>query len=197
MEKNPQSSPKKLSSWKEPRFLLLSVIAVLVLATIFTSVLENSFQVKPSYSEFTRELKEGKIKTIKMHTQDNSLEVQTRQGVLYQTAYPDNVEPELVKTINKQRVELSVIGKSNSWLGTLMIYLIAGVVFLAIFFFFISRAQGAGINQLNQFSRSRAKMAGEELEKITFKDVAGIDEVVEELKEIKEYLVDPSRFKKL
>jgi len=77
----------------------------------------------------------------------------------------------------------------TSLIGVLLPFLILGV----IFYFLISRMQGGG-NKVMQFGRSKAKLVGKEAPKVTFDDVAGSDEAVEELSEIKDFLKDPAKF---
>ncbi|OJX65612.1 MAG: cell division protein FtsH [Micrococcales bacterium 73-13] len=76
-----------------------------------------------------------------------------------------------------------------SLLFTLVPFLIIGI----IFYFLLSRMQGGG-GRVMQFGKSRAKLVGKEAPKVTFADVAGADEAVEELDEIKDFLKDPQRF---
>ncbi|MFT4123971.1 MAG: ATP-dependent zinc metalloprotease FtsH [Microbacteriaceae bacterium] len=76
-----------------------------------------------------------------------------------------------------------------SMLGVLLPFLFLGV----IFYFLMGRLQGGG-NRVMQFGRSRAKLVGKESPKVTFADVAGADEAVEELEEIKDFLKDPAKF---
>jgi len=77
----------------------------------------------------------------------------------------------------------------TSLLITLVPFLIIGL----IFYFLLSRMQGGG-GRVMQFGKSRAKLVGKEAPKVTFADVAGADEAVEELQEIKDFLKDPQRF---
>ena len=76
-----------------------------------------------------------------------------------------------------------------SLLGILLPFLIIGV----IFYFLLTRMQGGG-NRVMQFGKSKAKLVGKEAPKITFADVAGSDEAIEELEEIKDFLKDPAKF---
>ena len=77
----------------------------------------------------------------------------------------------------------------TSLLGILLPFLIIGV----IFYFLVSRMQGGG-NRVMQFGKSKAKLVGKEAPKVTFADVAGADEAIEELEEIKDFLKEPAKF---
>ncbi len=74
-------------------------------------------------------------------------------------------------------------------LGILIPFLIIGV----IFYFLLSRMQGGG-NRVMQFGKSKAKLVGKESPVVTFADVAGADEAIEELEEIKDFLKEPAKF---
>lgn len=81
----------------------------------------------------------------------------------------------------------------QSFLGSLLATLLPLILLVAIFWFVLSRMQGGG-GRIAQFGKSRAKMVSKEMPKVTFADVAGVDEAVEELEEIKDFLADPARF---
>src|ERR687890_579024 len=81
----------------------------------------------------------------------------------------------------------------QSWLGSLLVTLLPIVILVGLFWFLMSQAQGGG-NRVMSFGKSRAKMVSKEAPKVTFADVAGVDEAVEELQEIKEFLAEPAKF---
>jgi cell division protease FtsH len=80
-----------------------------------------------------------------------------------------------------------------SWISTLLLSVLPIVVILALFWFLMSQAQGGG-NRVMSFGKSRAKLVNKEAPKVTFADVAGAAEAVEELEEIKEFLAEPAKF---
>ena len=100
---------------------------------------------------------------------------------------------EVVTAINSANVKFDdEVPQTNfftSLLGILLPFLIIGV----IFYFLLSRMQGGG-NKVMQFGKSKAKLVGKEAPKVTFADVAGADEAIEELEEIKDFLKDPAKF---
>ncbi|NLT53816.1 MAG: ATP-dependent metallopeptidase FtsH/Yme1/Tma family protein [Actinomycetales bacterium] len=79
------------------------------------------------------------------------------------------------------------------WLSSLLITVIPLVVILGIFWFLMSQMQGGG-SRVMQFGKSRAKLVSKDTPTVTFADVAGVDEAVEELQEIKEFLAEPAKF---
>jgi len=101
--------------------------------------------------------------------------------------------PEIVDAVTAADVKFDdEVPQTNfftSLLGILLPFLIIGVVF----YFLLSRMQGGG-NRVMQFGKSKAKLVGKEAPKVTFADVAGADEAIEELEEIKDFLKEPAKF---
>ena len=81
---------------------------------------------------------------------------------------------------------------TSSWWSTLLISLLPLLIFFGLFWFLIMNAQGGG--RAMQFGKSKAKLFNKEAPQVTFADVAGAEEAVEELEEIKQFLVDPGRY---
>ena len=81
---------------------------------------------------------------------------------------------------------------SSSWWSTLLLSFLPLLIFIGLFWFLIMNAQGGG--RAMQFGKSKAKLFNKEAPKVTFADVAGAEEAVEELDEIKQFLVDPERY---
>jgi len=81
----------------------------------------------------------------------------------------------------------------TSWWVSLLSLLLPFVIIMGLFWFFMSRMQGGGARVM-QFGKSRAKLVSKEKPQVTFADVAGVDEAVEELEEIKDFLADPGKF---
>ncbi|MDO5698177.1 MAG: ATP-dependent zinc metalloprotease FtsH [Dermatophilus congolensis] len=81
----------------------------------------------------------------------------------------------------------------TTWLGTLLSTLLPVLLIFGLLFFMLSRMQGGG-GKVMQFGKSRAKLASKDMPTVTFADVAGVDEAIEELYEIKEFLSEPAKF---
>ncbi|CAN5454796.1 ATP-dependent zinc metalloprotease FtsH [soil metagenome] len=114
-------------------------------------------------------------------------------GTQVQFYYVQPRGTEIVEAINAADVKFDdEVPQTNfftSLLGILLPFLIIGV----IFYFLLTRMQGGG-NRVMQFGKSKAKLVGKEAPKVTFADVAGADEAIEELEEIKDFLKDPAKF---
>jgi cell division protease FtsH len=80
-----------------------------------------------------------------------------------------------------------------NWFGSLLVTVIPLVLVLGLFWFLMSQMQGGG-SKVMSFGKSKAKLATKDTPKVTFADVAGADEAVEELREIKEFLAEPAKF---
>jgi cell division protease FtsH len=93
------------------------------------------------------------------------------------------------KTLDQWKGENATPGFFSSLLGTLIPFVIIGV----LFFFLLNSVQGGG-SRVMQFGKSKAKIANKDTPKTTFRDVAGCDEAIEELEEIKEFLAEPAKF---
>ncbi|HET7477242.1 MAG TPA: ATP-dependent zinc metalloprotease FtsH [Dermatophilaceae bacterium] len=81
----------------------------------------------------------------------------------------------------------------GNWLGGLLVSIIPVLILLGLFWFLMSQMQGGG-SKVMQFGKSKAKLASKDTPKVNFADVAGVDEAVEELQEIKEFLAEPAKF---
>ncbi len=84
------------------------------------------------------------------------------------------------------------VTKSNTWVS-LLISVLPIVLIVGVLFFVMSQVQGGG-NRVMSFGRSKAKLVNKDMPKTTFADVAGADEAIEELDEIKEFLANPAKF---
>src|SRR3954469_440613 len=80
-----------------------------------------------------------------------------------------------------------------SWFGSLLVSILPIIIIIGLFWFLMGQMQGGG-NRVMQFGKSRAKLATKDTPKVTFADVAGCDEAIEELQEIKEFLQEPAKF---
>jgi cell division protease FtsH len=180
---------------KNATFPILIVVVLAFFAQRFLG--QNESKPKPNFGQFLTQVKSGDVKSVTINTRDNTLDVTEADGkTKYQTGYPDNYEPTLIDDLQKNNVEVSVKGKGGSnWLS-LLTYILPFVLLLGFWIFLMNSVQGGG-SRVMSFGKSRAKRLSVDSPKVTFRDVAGVDEAVEELQEIKEFLENPKKFQAL
>jgi cell division protease FtsH len=122
-------------------------------------------------------------------------------GDKLQTNYPSDQSALMLQNqLQKQQVDFASKGLSHgSALTSILSFLLPILLLTGIFIFLTRRMRGnaGGLGQVTSFAKSRAKRLTPDVPKIGFKDVAGVDEAVEELQEIKEFLANPSKFRAL
>ncbi|MCV7077345.1 ATP-dependent zinc metalloprotease FtsH [Mycobacterium szulgai] len=111
------------------------------------------------------------------------------------TKYPSGYAVDLFNALNAKNAKVSTVVNEGSILGELLVYVLPLLLLVGLFVMF-SRMQG-GARMGFGFGKSRAKQLSKDMPKTTFADVAGVDEAVEELYEIKDFLQNPSRYQAL
>jgi cell division protease FtsH len=169
-----------------------------VIAFVIILLIQNYFVTKKTedvipYSEFKQSLKTGKIKDLTITQESVSGERETEKGIRrFQAVRVE--DSDLVKELETYQVTYT--GKVDSkWLTNILSWIIP-----LVFFFFIWRILFSRIGpetSVMSFGKSRAKIYAEKEKKITFSDVAGIDEAKEELEEVVEFLKTPEKFQRL
>jgi cell division protease FtsH len=179
------------------------ILLVVILAFVAQKVISSpSGDKAPSYNELVSSkaqgglIASGKIEKISINTKDNTLDVERRNGESFSTGYPPNTEQSLLNLIDQNEVETTVHGTGGSSLLSLLTYILPFILFFGFWIFLMNQMQGGGSRVMN-FGKSKAKRMSVDAPKITFRDVAGVDEAVQELQEIKEFLENPKKFQAL
>jgi cell division protease FtsH len=178
-------------------------ILIVVVLAFFAQKLISPGETKspPSYGQFITQLQEGDVKKVDLRTKDNVIAVTLNDGKKYETGFTDasadrlDARLEAAKAQHKLQDYNVEPRKSSAWLG-LLTYVLPFVIFIAFWIFLMNQVQGGG-SKVMSFGKSRAKRMSVDSPKITFRDVAGVDEAVEELHEIKEFLENPKKFQAL
>src|SRR5450759_2783993 len=176
-------------------YLVIALIGVFWLRTFWVSATE----VEPiPYSQFQHHLKEGKIKEIAIagNTIQGSYKDATAEG--RKRFVTTRVDADLAKDLSQYDVEFSGVIEST-WLRDILSWILPGLVFLAVWMYLGKRmAERGGLGgSFLSIGRSKAKVYVEADTKVTFEDVAGVDEAKEELKEVVGFLKDPKRYSRL
>ena len=174
------------------------ILIVVVLAFFAQKLISPGSDRKedPNYSQFLGQVEANQVKEVTINTKNNRLDVEQNSGRKYKTAYPDNTEQNLINMLRAEGVNFDVREKGGGGWLTALTYILPFVIFLLFWLFIINQMQGGG-SKVMSFGKSRAKRMSVDSPKITFRDVAGVDEAVEELHEIKEFLENPKKFQAL
>ena len=182
-------------------WILLAVVGVL-LALQFLAPGGGYSEVPTSTMQ--QYVEKGEVKEITFIDGDQQVKATLDDGVEFEgsdkvmTHYIQGQQETLLKSVDEQ-VAKGTIEKSNSenpqpsLLGSLLATLLPFVLIIALFIFLMNQVQGGGRGVM-QFAKSKAKLISKDMPKTTFSDVAGCEEAIEELGEIKEFLTDPARF---
>ncbi len=155
----------------------------------------------PEEIDFTRldELvADGEVGTVRFFPDANTVEVRSPGTTLedpaeYSISYPDQFEDELLIELQASGVEVSVDPEPTS-ITTVLLSLLPWLFILGFMFIIFTQMQGGG-NRVMQFGKSKAKQMTKDQPKVTFNDVAGLEEAIEELEEIKDFLQNPAKFR--
>jgi cell division protease FtsH len=177
------------------------ILLVVILAFIAQRVITNDQGPDaPPYNELIKAksglIAKGDIEEVSVNTKDNTLDVKEKGGESFSTGYPPNTEQSLIDRLEQNNVKTTVHGTGGSSLLSLLTYILPFILFFGFWIFLMNQMQGGGSRVMN-FGKSKAKRMSVDAPKITFRDVAGVDEAVQELGEIKEFLENPKKFQAL
>jgi cell division protease FtsH len=177
------------------------ILIVIVLAFFAQRLISNpSSEPTPTYGQFVSQVKHNpsSIESVTFNQKTSSIDVQPQTGQSYSTGYPTtgNAQTELINQLTRQHIETKVEGTGGSSFLSILTYILPFILFFGFWIFLMNQMQGGG-SRVMSFGKSRAKRMSVDAPKITFRDVAGVDEAVQELHEIKEFLENPKRFQAL
>jgi cell division protease FtsH len=175
----------------------LFVIVLLVYLASQTLIPHGKAAQKVTYSEFRQDISADKIASAEFNPSKRQISGKLDDGKKYSVHYPaDQSVPGIETALDANHVQYDSKGTGNwSWIG-FFTSLLPFVLLFAFWIFLMNQVQGGG-SKVMSFGKSRAKRMAPDSPKIGFKDVAGVDEAVEELHEIKEFLENPKKFQAL
>jgi cell division protease FtsH len=166
-------------------------------------IIDNSSSKQANtWNEFTQAANAGKVQYLKTNLGDNSLKYSVTKADGSQTVTigipSTSLMDQSISAAEANNANLVVDGSvtSGSPWWSILVTILPFVLFFAFWIFLMNQMQGGG-SKVMSFGKSRAKRMSVDSPKITFKDVAGVDEAVEELHEIKEFLENPKKFQAL
>ncbi len=178
--------------------LILWVVIALVLMSVFNNFgPRRNMAHQIAYSQFMADVKQGKIQEVTI--QDRSIEGKTQSGERFATFSPETDNTALVGELLQSGVVIKATPPhQQSLLMTIFINWFPMLLLIGVWIFFMRQMQGGGGGRgALSFGKSRARLLGEDQVKVTFSDVAGVEEAKEEVAELVEFLKDPGKFQKL
>lgn len=172
--------------------LLLIVSLIFIVRGPLEQFVEGSIK-NYDLNQFESKVKSGEVKEVLIKNKSHVINGTLKDGTKFTLEFPS----EYPITIKEMLIEKNVRFKTDAentpaWIGWIIQFLPI-ILIMGIMIFFLNQMRGSG-NKILEFGKSKARMVTKDQPKITFKDVGGVDETIEELKEIAEFLENPTKF---
>ncbi|MBO0736162.1 MAG: ATP-dependent zinc metalloprotease FtsH [Alphaproteobacteria bacterium] len=174
-------------------YVMAAVLGMLLIQDLY---LESTKRTPIPYSHFQSLLNEGRVAKVAISQNFISGELKEAQPDGLRDFVTTRVDPDLAQSLDKHGVVYSGVVESH-WLRDLLSWILPAMFFVGIWMFAIRRMGQGGLGGLMTIGKSRAKVYVEKQTKVTFADVAGVDEAKDELAEIVNFLKDPIRYGRL
>jgi cell division protease FtsH len=182
--------------FRSAAFPILIVIVLAFFAQRLISPGEE--QNPPTTQEFLANIEDNptSFDEVTLQPKTQTIKVTETNGDEYSVGYLPETEQTLENTLQRQNIDFTVEGTGGSSFLSILTYILPFLLFFGFWIFLMNQMQGGG-SRVMSFGKSRAKRMSVDAPKITFRDVAGADEAVQELHEIKEFLENPKKFQAL
>jgi cell division protease FtsH len=174
-------------------FWVVLFVLVVALFNLFSGGQTTSTSRPLSYSDFIERVEAGEVKSVVLDGE--RVIVTAADNTRYVTIRPEGEE--ITEQLIARGVEVRAESQEESGFMSFLSLWLPFLILIGIWFFFMNRMQGGGRGGAMGFGKSRAKLLTEKQGRVTFDDVAGIDEAKEELEEIVEFLRNPQKFSRL
>ena len=177
---------------RTPSAIIFAAVVVILLAS--TLLPSGASYKKASLTDIQNQITSGQVASAKLLDKEQRIEIKTKDGRRLQSSFVNGYGKDLTALLTKSNVTgfETKVSKENLLISLLFNLLPIGLVVLLLLFF-MNQMQGGG-NRVMNFGKSKAKLVSKDTPKTTFSDVAGVDEAIEELQEIKEFLQEPAKF---
>ena len=173
-------------------WLLIGIMIILLFNLLNTP---KKTQEEIIFSEFTTKLEEGQIDEVVIKESERLLTGRLKDGTKFKAYFPE--DPEVYKSLRALKVKTTVKPADQSPWYVNFFFTWGPIIFIAVVWIFFMRQMQSGGNKAMSFGKSKARLVSEKSVKITFADVAGVDEAKTEVQEIIDFLKDPNKFTKL
>jgi cell division protease FtsH len=192
-------SPKPNAPRSRRRILIVMVVLASAFSVVGSLVAPSgSHSTRGSYTRLLSDIGARRVRSAELDTENRTLRVTLTDATTYSTGVPGSAEPQLLDRLTQAGVSDVVVhgAPQRSALLGLLGFLLPPLLIIALFVWMSRRAR-AGVGGITGIGRAKARRADTPAAaaRVTFADVAGADEAVEELQEIKEFLADPRRFR--
>ena len=179
--------------YKNLALILLFVVVSVLIFNLFNPVTQSTLQI--AFSDVMDKIEKNEVNDVTIKGAEMFGNIKAEKGLKpFKTNLPEY--PDLVKDLRAKGVNINVEPvKESGWVNFLMVW--GPMIIIALWFMFIMRNMQMGGNKAMSFGKSKAKLLNENAKKVTFNEVAGMDEAKVEVQEIIEILKDPQKFQKL
>ena len=177
-------------------WIVLAILAVVVLGSVLRG---NGDYKQVDTSQIVSAISSGSVTKATLKAKDQQIQVVLKPSAAINghtkvfADYTVHQDRDLTQALNTGHVDYAVKVSHGNVFATVLINLLPFALILFLLFFFMNQMQGGGARVMN-FGKAKAKLVSKDTPKTTFADVAGADEAIEELQEIKEFLENPAKF---
>ncbi|MBP9721783.1 MAG: ATP-dependent zinc metalloprotease FtsH [Gammaproteobacteria bacterium] len=179
--------------------LFLWLILAIVLMSIFSNFGPQQTNVsRAEYSKFLLKVRDGQVSKITVDPDTRKITGENKDGSKFITYLPFNEDKDLINDL--MHYQVGIDGKPpehRSFLFTILANSFPVILFIGLWIYILRQMQGAGGRGAMSFGKSRARLLSEDQVKVTFADVAGVDEAKEDVEELVEFLREPEKFQNL
>src|SRR5450759_2196554 len=170
---------------------------VVILFLVIMLVVNPPWRQPPKqvpFTDFLSQVKRNSVDSVKIFNKDQTIQYQLKNKEQFKTAFPPNYD--ITKELVGKDIKIDVDPQTSTSILAVVIQILPLLLMVGLILSFMQQMQGGG-NRVMSFGKSRARQITKDMPKVTFEDVAGVDEAVEELMELKEFLENPAKFQAL